>query len=152
MEIREITDKELRREWNRRFYLKPGAQLKSARDSVEHLRSLFSNVPRDQEHFGILLLNQQNQIIESIILFSGTINTSAVYPRELVKLVFKHEAASVLIAHTHPSGCTQPSSSDKAVTTKISKLLSNLDVELIDHLVLGNGVEEYFSFADHRML
>ena len=152
MEIREIPDKILREEWNRRFYLKPGSQLKSGMQSAVHLRTLFSGASRDQEHFAVIFLNQQNQIIESIILFTGTINTSAVYPRELVKLVLRYEAVNILIGHTHPSGSIQPSSSDRAVTSKIKHLLSNLDVELIDHLIIGNGTEDYFSFADHRLL
>ena len=152
MEIREIPDDILREEWNRRFFLTPGNQLRLARESAEHLRTLFSSVPRDQEHFAVVYLNQQLQIIESTILFTGTINTSAVYPRELVKSVLNHEAVNILIGHTHPSGSIQPSSSDRAVTTKIKNLLSNLDVELIDHLVIGNGTEEYFSFSDNNIL
>ena len=152
MEIREIPDDMLRQEWNRRFYLSPGRQLKHARDAAEHLRSVFSNASRDQEHFAVVFLNQQNRIIASSIIFTGTINTSAVYPRELIKLVLKHEAVNILIGHTHPSGSVEPSGSDRAVTDKIKNLLSNLDVELIDHLVIGNGTEEYFSFADSKLI
>jgi|GEM_PF-398567 len=152
MEIREIPDEMLRQEWNRRFYINPGSQLKSARDAAEHLRSVFSNASRDQEHFAVVFLNQQNRIIETSIIFTGTINTSVVYPRELIKLVLKYEAANILIGHTHPSGTVEPSSSDKAITLKIKNLLSNLDIDLIDHLVIGNGTEAYFSFSDHNIL
>jgi DNA repair protein RadC len=152
LEICEIPDDKLREEWNRRFYLNPGSQLKSARDAAEHLRSVFSNASRDQEHFAVVFLNQQNQILETLIVFTGTLNTSAVYPRELLKLVLKYEAASILIGHTHPSGKVEPSSADKSVTVKIKNLLTNLDVELIDHLIIGNGTVEYFSFADSNLI
>ncbi len=152
MEIREIPDEALRQEWNRRFYLSPGSQLRCGRDAAQHLRSVFSDASRDQEHFAVVFLNQQNRIIASSILFTGTINTSAVYPRELIKLVLKYEAASILIGHTHPSGSVEISASDRAVTTKIKNLLSSLDVELIDHLVIGNGTVEYFSFADSNLI
>lgn len=152
MEIREIPDEALRKEWNRRFYLSPGSQLRSGRDAAEHLRSVFSSAPRDQEHFAVVFLNQQNRILETLIVFTGTLNTSAVYPRELLKLVLKYEAASVLIGHTHPSGTVEPSSADKSITVKIKNLLTSLDVELIDHLVIGNGTEKYFSFADSNLI
>jgi len=97
-------------------------------------------------------LNQQNQIITSVVLFSGTLNSAAVYPRELVKDVIRYESAAIIIGHTHPSGSIEPSSSDRAVTTKIKTALSSIDVELLDHLILGNGNDGFYSFANHDLM
>ena len=152
MNISSVSDSDLRVEWNRRFFLHPGDQLNAAKDAAEHLRTLFSQAARDQEHFAIILLNQQNRIIESRILFTGSLSTSAVYPREIVKLVLKHESSSILVGHSHPSGAVKPSSSDKAVTVKIQNALASIDSVLLDHLVLGNGTDGYFSFADNHLL
>lgn len=147
-----VADNLLKEEYLRRFYAKPGERLHSSPASADHLRSVFATVPKDQEHFAVIFLNQQNQIICSNILFTGTLTTAAVYPRELVKQVIKYEAASVIIGHTHPSGGIEPSSSDRAVTKKIQNALISIDVELLDHLILGNGSDGFCSFAERNLL
>ena len=152
MELDKVTDSLLKEEYQKRFFINPGSQIGSAKASAEHLRALFVKEARDQEHFAVIFLNQQNQILVTRILFTGTLNTAAVYPRELIKQVIRYEAAAVIIGHTHPSGGIQPSSSDRAVTTKIKNALISIDVELLDHLIIGNVSDGYYSFSDNNLL
>ena len=152
MDLNRVNDDLLRKEYLRRFFVLPGQFLGSAKQVADHLCAVFSKAPRDQEHFAIVLLNQQHQIIASEILFSGSLGTSAVYPRELVKKVIQSESAALIIGHTHPSGTVQPSSSDRAITTKIKNAMDTIDVDLLDHVIIGNGSEEYYSFTDHHLL
>ena len=152
MDLNRVADDMLREEYLRRFFAVPGQFLGSSKQVADHLSAVFSRVPRDQEHFAIVLLNQQHQIIDSEILFSGSLGTSAVYPRELVKRVIQSESAALVIGHNHPSGNVQPSSSDRAITNKIKNAMNTIDVELLDHVIIGNGSEEYYSFCDHHLL
>lgn len=152
MDINKIPDNTLREEFNRRFFVKAGEHIGDARRAAEHFRSLFANCNRDQEHFAIVFLNQQHQVLVSEVLFSGTLSSSAVYPRELIKLVLQHEAGAILMGHNHPSGSLEPSGSDRAITKKLKEALQSIDVKLLDHFIIGNGKEGYFAFSDHRML
>lgn len=105
---------------------------------------------RSREVFMVIFLNGQHQIIRMEELFEGTLTTSAVYPREVVKRVLEYDAASVILVHNHPSGNLSPSNSDRAVTKKLKSALDAIDVEVLDHLIVGGN--EFFSFADHRLL
>jgi len=105
---------------------------------------------RSREVFMVIFLDGQHQIIRMEELFSGTLNTSAVYPREVIQKVLEYEAVSVILVHNHPSGSLTPSSSDRAVTRKLQTALTAIDVEVLDHLIVGGN--EFFSFADHRLL
>jgi DNA repair protein RadC len=144
-----ISDTELREEYVKRFTKQNGEQLRSARESADHLRSIFTDYPADQEHFAVVYLDGQNKIIRTMVVASGTINTASIFPREIIKKVLAYESVSIMISHTHPSGCVSPSSSDRAVTKKLQTALSSIDVDLLDHIIIGDG---YFSFNDERLL
>jgi len=105
---------------------------------------------RNREIFMVIFLDGQNQIIKMEELFTGTLNTSAVYPRQVVQKVLDYDAVSVVLVHNHPSGGITPSSSDRAVTKKLQTALTAIDVDVLDHLIVGGN--EFFSFADHRLL
>lgn len=105
---------------------------------------------RNREIFMVIFLDGQNQIIKMEELFTGSLTTSAIYPREVVQKVLDHDAASVILVHNHPSGSLTPSSSDRAVTKKLQVALAAIDVEILDHLIVGGN--DFFSFADHRLL
>lgn len=105
---------------------------------------------RDRESFFILYLDSQNQVIMDEVLFEGTINAANVYPREVVKRALHHNAASIIIAHNHPSGVAEPSSSDKRITHRISDALALVDIRLLDHFIVGDG--EVMSFAERGLL
>ncbi len=147
--IESISDTELREEFSNRFTRQPGSQLKSARESAEHLRAFLSNHPQDQEHFIAVFMNSQNQIISTEVISSGSLATAAVFPREIVKRLLALEAGSIIVGHNHPSGETTPSNSDRALTKKLQRGLEAIDVSLLDHLVIGHG---FYSFSDQGLL
>lgn len=105
---------------------------------------------RNREIFMVIFLDGQNQIIKMEELFEGSLTTSAIYPREVIQKVLAYDAASVILVHNHPSGALTPSTSDRAVTKKLQLALASIDVEVLDHLIVGGN--EFFSFADHRLL
>ena len=101
---------------------------------------------RNYEVFAVLMLDSQHRVIQFIELFRGTINSASVYPRELVELVLNKNAAAVILCHNHPSGVAEPSQADKSITTRIQKALETIEVNVLDHLVVGD--RDIVSFAE----
>ena len=116
--------------------------------SPQLTRKFLTSKLRDQGHeiFVALLLDSQHQVIKYIELAHGTIDGAAVYPREVVKTVLLEGAAAVIFAHNHPSGIAEASQADKAITQRLVKALSLIDVRVLDHLIVGDG--EFTSFAE----
>ncbi len=83
-------------------------------------------------------------------MFLGTIDSSAVYPREIAKAALKHNAAALIIAHNHPSGDMTPSNADKQITTRIVDSMGLLDIRVLDHFIVGN--DSPYSFAENGLL
>ncbi|HDT4073235.1 DNA repair protein RadC [Klebsiella quasipneumoniae subsp. similipneumoniae] len=104
----------------------------------------------EREEFIVLYLNQQNQLIAHETLFTGTINSTEIHPREVVKRALYFNAATVIIAHNHPSGDPIPSQADKTVTLRLMQALALVDIHLLDHLIVG-GIE-IVSFAERGWL
>ena len=147
--LTEVSDNEIAEEFVNRFQLKAGDMIKNAASAANHLRAFLSDYARDVEHFVVIFLNNQNKVITTEVVASGTINTSAVYPRQIAIKVLEQEAANVILAHNHPSGETMPSNSDRAVTKKLQTGLAALDIEILDHIIIG---EDHYSFADAGIL
>ena len=103
----------------------------------------------EKEVFAILELNSQHKLIEYKELFFGTINAASVYPREVVKEVLHQNGAAVIFAHNHPSGELEPSQADIAITKRLKDALALIDVQVLDHIVVGNGAA---SFAERGLL
>ena len=102
--------------------------------------------PREHEVFMVLLLDARHQLIDAVELFRGTLTQTSVYPREVVKLALKANAAAVILAHNHPSGATEPSSADKHLTRNLKQALAIVDVQVIDHfIVAGNAAPVSFA-------
>jgi len=89
------------------------------------------------EHFGVLFLNNKHQVICFERMFTGTIDGAAVYPRVVVQRALEHNAAAVIFAHNHPSGCPDPSEADRSITRRLSEALSLVDVRVLDHFVVS---------------
>jgi len=90
-----------------------------------------------QEHFYSVLLNSKNGVIRSHQVHIGTVNMSIVGPREVFREAVREGAASIIVAHNHPSGDPTPSPEDIEVTTKLSEIGSILDIPLLDHVIIG---------------
>lgn len=104
----------------------------------------------EEEKFLCLYLNSQNELIDSEVLFSGTVNAASVYPRVIAKRALLCNATSIIISHNHPSGRLEPSSADRAITQKIKDGLALLDIGLLDHLIVSGN--SHYSFAAHGLL
>ena len=83
-----------------------------------------------------MFLDNQNRLISFEKLFSGTIDGASVYPREVVKLGLFHNAAAVVFAHNHPSGCPEPSALDKALTKELKQIMDSVEITMIDHIIV----------------
>ncbi|MGZ8236266.1 MAG: JAB domain-containing protein [Methylobacter sp.] len=104
----------------------------------------------EHEVFGVLLLDNQHQLIESITLFRGTIDGASVYPREVVKEVLSVNAAACIFFHNHPSSLAEPSDADRRITTRLIDALKLIDVRVLDHLIVT--CRSAYSFAEAGIL
>ena len=147
--LTEVSDNEIAEEFVNRFQRKVGERLQKSTTVANHLRAVLTNYAQDIEHFICIFLDSQLRIIATEVVASGTIASSAVYPREIIKKVLQHEAAHVILGHNHPSAETNPSSSDRAVTKKLTTALKAIDVVVFDHVILGDG---FYSFSDQGLL
>jgi DNA repair protein RadC len=103
-----------------------------------------------REVFLCLFLDTQHRVICSEILFLGTIDSSSVHPREVVRRALALNAAAVIFAHNHPSGIAEPSDADKRITLRLRDSLALIDVRVLDHMVIGDG--QTVSLAERGLL
>jgi DNA repair protein RadC len=119
----------------------PEAVVKAIRASIKD---------KAKEHFKLILLNPRNKIIGISTISIGTLNASLVHPREVFKDAIVHSAASVVLAHNHPSGDPEPSEDDLTITKRLTEAGKILGVEVIDHIIVGkNG---FFSFKEKGLI
>jgi DNA repair protein RadC len=102
----------------------------------------------NREIFAVLFLNNQHQIITFERLFTGTLDSAAVYPRVVVEQALKHHAAAVILTHNHPSGIAEASLADKHITNKLTQALQLIDVRVLDHIIVAGN--QCYSFAEHN--
>jgi DNA repair protein RadC len=105
---------------------------------------------RRHEVFAALFLDAQNRLIAMEELFRGTLTQTSVYPREVVLKALHHHAASVVLAHNHPSGTVQPSRADEALTQTLKASLALVDVRVLDHVIVAPG--DALSMAERGLL
>ena len=105
---------------------------------------------QDREMFGALFLDKQMRLITWEVLAVGTLSEAAVYPREIIKAALRHGAASLIIAHNHPSGVSEPSLADVSLTERLARALALVDVRLVDHFIIGRG--QPYSFTEAQLL
>jgi DNA repair protein RadC len=110
---------------------------------------LFYAGKQEREHFALMLLDSQHKVLECSVLFSGTVDGAAIYPREIVKAALYANAAAVILAHNHPSGVIEPSAADKRITERITSALALLDIRVLDHIIVGDSC---YSFAQSGLL
>lgn len=113
-----------------------GAYITSPADSKSYLKLKLATL--EAEVFVVLFLTTQNQVIEVREMFRGTIDSSAVYPREVVKAALQTNAAALIFAHNHPSGVAEPSQADIIITERLKQALELIDVRVLDHLIITN--------------
>ena len=106
----------------------------------------------DREHFLVLLLNAQNRLLLVHTVSLGTQSASLVHPREVFGPALREGAASILLAHNHPSGDPTPSREDLALTRQLADAGKLLNVPVHDHLVVGSGTWRWVSLAQRGAL
>ncbi|EKN4004816.1 DNA repair protein RadC [Yersinia enterocolitica] len=126
----------------------PGTSFTSLGTVSDWLRLRMARLER--EVFMVLWLDNQHRLLAHETLFTGSINSTEVHPREIVKAALQHNAAAVLLAHCHPSGHAEPSVADRQITGKIKDALALVEVRMLDHCIVG-GMTVY-SFAEHGLL
>ena len=144
-----VSDKQIETEYHRRFTLKAGDIVNSSEDAARHFAALLSK-ETGRECFVVLFLNGSNRYIASEILFKGTLTTSAVYPRVIIKRALELDCAATICAHNHPSGNLKPSRDDLQITRKIKAACDTVDIAVHDHLILAG--DSWYSFADNGIL
>ena len=120
-----------------------GEFMTSPSQTFDYFR-LFYAEKQDREHFAVMFLDSQHKVLECTVLFSGTIDGAAIYPREIVKAALYANAAAVILAHNHPSGQPEPSTADRRITERIKSALALLDIRVLDHVIVGDSC---YSFA-----
>lgn len=126
----------------------PGRPSISSPEDVDTLlRGRIANL--DRENFVVVLLNQKNEVLESPTISVGTLSASLVHPREVFKPAVRASAAGVILVHNHPSGNVEPSAEDREVTRRITEAAGILGIEVLDHVILGDG---YFSMKERGLL
>lgn len=112
-----------------------GRVLHSPQSVFDHLQVLLQDQPH--EVFALLLLDTRHRVIRFEPLFRGTLDSAAVYPREVAKTALHHNAAALILVHNHPSGDPTPSRADEALTQTLYQALRLIGVTLLDHIVVG---------------
>ena len=121
---------------------------KSSREIFDYLYHSMRDLKK--ERFKVIYLNSQNQIIEIVDLFEGTVNSSAISPREVIEGAIKYNATSLIFVHNHPSGDPAPSQNDKDVTRDLVYAGAIMRIRILDHIIIGNNT--YFSFAGEGLI
>lgn len=93
----------------------------------------------DREHFWALALSTKNRLLRMVEVSVGSLNASIVHPRELFKEAVRLSAASIVVVHNHPSGDPTPSGADVQLTRRLARAGEVLGIELLDHVVIGDG-------------
>ncbi|WP_057561679.1 RadC family protein [Paraclostridium sordellii] len=104
----------------------------------------------NKEIFKIILLNTKNEIICDIDVSVGTLNMSLVHPREVFREAIKRNSNKIILIHNHPSGNIEPSNEDKNVTLRLIKCGDLIGIEVIDHIIIGDGL--YYSFKENMII
>jgi len=104
----------------------------------------------EHEVFGVIYVDNRNQVIDTEVLFRGTIDGASVHPREVVKAALNNNAAALILYHNHPSGRAEPSQADEVITRRLKSALGTVDIRLLDHMVIGDN--ERVSFAERGLI
>lgn len=103
-----------------------------------------------KEIFKVVLLNTKNEIITDVDISMGTLNSSLVHPREVFREAIRRSSNKIILLHNHPSGNAEPSKEDKSVTNRLKECGELIGIEVIDHIIIGDGI--YFSFKENMLI
>jgi DNA repair protein RadC len=126
----------------------------SPSEAIALLRPIYADLDADREHFVILALSASNDAIGFKVVSTGATSASLVDPRNLFRDAIALGAASLILAHNHPSGDPSPSREDITLTRKLVEAGRLLDITIHDHVILGSGPEgdRFVSFAERGLI
>ena len=123
-------------------------KISSSNDAYTYFKPFIEDL--SYEEFWVIYLNRSNRIIDQKKISQGGVAGTVIDVRIILKHAIENLASSIIICHNHPSGNLQPSESDSQITSKLKKAASFHDLQLLDHLIIGD--KEYFSFTDEGIL
>jgi DNA repair protein RadC len=126
---------------------KRGTSITSPQDSVDFLQVKIGHY--EHEVFAALFLDSKNRVIAFEELFKGTIDQASVYPREVAKRALHHNAAAIIFSHNHPSGITDPSQADIALTDTLSSAMKLVGIRVLDHIIVANNQSQSLAKLGH---
>jgi DNA repair protein RadC len=121
---------------------------RSSQEVFDYLYHAMRGLKR--EVFKVIYLNSQNQIIDTVDLSEGTVNSSAVSPRDVVEGAIKNNGTALIFVHNHPSGNPEPSTNDRGLTRELVYTGKLLRLRVLDHIIIGDN--KYFSFAGEGLI
>jgi DNA repair protein RadC len=121
---------------------------RSSREVFDYLYHSMRDLKK--EVFKVMYLDSQNRVVEIEDLFEGTLNASAIYPREIIQGAVKHNAAALIFVHNHPAGNPQPSDNDRQITQDLVLAGNITQIKVLDHIIIGEN--RYFGFADAGLI
>ena len=123
-------------------------KITSSDGAYKVLQKRLSDLPH--EEFWILILNRANQVVKEECISKGGLVGTVVDSRIICKSAIENNASGIILSHNHPSGQVQPSNEDINITKKLKDALKLFDINLLDHIIVGD--QKYFSFNDEGML
>ncbi|WP_275372602.1 RadC family protein [Clostridium tertium] len=122
----------------------------SPKEVYTALRTVFELDILAEEHLVMFALDTKNKIVGAFDVAAGSLNSSIVHPREVFKRALLNNAASIIVAHNHPSGDPTPSSEDINITSRLKECGEILGVKLLDHIIVGD--DSYSSLKEKGLL
>jgi DNA repair protein RadC len=130
-------------ELGKRGDLEPEQKNFDIKDPESVVNAIWASIKdKAREHFKLILLNHRHRIIGISTISIGTLNASLVHPREVFKDAIKHSAASVVLAHNHPSGDPEPSEDDLTITKRLIETGKILGIEVLDHIIITKNIRK----------
>jgi DNA repair protein RadC len=119
-----------------RRYLMPADKpvISSTDDAVAQLSNIRD---KKQEHFVVLTLDGANRLISNTVVFQGTLNQSLIHPREIFAKAIEDRAASIIVAHNHPSDSAEPSADDIEITRKLKEAGRLMGINVLEHIIVS---------------
>jgi DNA repair protein RadC len=124
--------------------IKHKVQVKSSRDIFERFHPYMQDLTH--EEFWVVYMNRANKIIDERRISEGGTSGTVVDVKKVMKWALEKTASTLILCHNHPSGNLRPSKSDEAVTGKMKQAAQFMEMQMLDHIIIGQG--EYYSFAD----
>lgn len=144
-------------ELGKRFFkekAKAKKKLKKPDDVIGYVSEYYTPYLRDKEKefFNVILLDIKNKPIDNIEISRGSVNATVVDPKEIVKFASLKSASSIILVHNHPSGETAPSQDDIELTNRIVEACKMIGVKVLDHIIIGKNIEDFYSFAKEGLI